>query len=245
MKAYIIHLDRARERLSQLERIRSTLEQSASAIKVEVITAVDAVDMSDVALKSYVSASFFSPRYPFSLRPSEAACFLSHRKCWEIIVASKGDGALVVEDDVSIDASNFMVALEAAVKAGGANSYVRFPVKAGRDKGQTVLTHGPFTVVEPIVPGLGAQCQYVGKDAAKVLLDASKRFDRPVDSFIQLRKAHQVRVLSVLPLVVSEISANIGGTHIHNKEKRPIERLLRIALRLKYRLSLWWLSRLG
>ena len=50
-----------------------------------------------------LEAQFNNPRkYIFkkALQPCEIACFLSHAKCWEQLVNSDSDWALIMEDDI-------------------------------------------------------------------------------------------------------------------------------------------------
>ena len=62
-----------------------------------------------------------------------------------------------------------------------------------------------------------------------------KRFDRPVDTFLQMRWAHDARMLAVRGVRLQHLDAQLGGTTLH-KRKRPLaESLTREALRARYR----------
>ena len=78
--------------------------------------------------------------------------------------------------------------------------------------------------------------QIVTFDAAKRLLERTTRFDRPVDTYLQLRWQHGVRILTLWPNGVREISSRLGGSLI--QEKSNGDRLRRELLRPLYRAKL-------
>lgn len=238
MKAYVIHLERAASRRGQVEKIRESLP-----VLVEIVPAVDGAALSPEAFGARYRRELFHPRYPFELRAGEIGCFLSHRKCWELIVASGDDGAVIVEDDVRIDTGEFSRLLPIVVQQAGRDAYVRFPVKARRELGQVLYETGGFKVISPVTPGLGCQGQYVGREAARALLRATELFDRPVDSFLQLRFEHQVRIWTTQPMVMEEISAEIGNSLIQGQAKSILEKLRRDVVRPIYRKRVDWANR--
>jgi GR25 family glycosyltransferase involved in LPS biosynthesis len=230
MRAYVIHLERAVSRRSQVERIRAALP-----VPLEIVSAVDGAAVPPEVFKARYRRTLLQPHYPFELRPGEIGCFLSHRKCWEMIAAGDLPGALIVEDDVEIDADLFARMLPIVAAAAGEAAYVRFPVKAGRETGKTLHEKGDMSVFAPVTPGLGTQGQYVGRKAAEALLKASELFDRPVDSFLQMRFHHRVPILSTSPMAIQEISADIGRSLIQGKVKSLPEKISREVLRPLYR----------
>jgi len=72
----------------------------------------------------------------------------------------------------------------------------------------------------------------VGIEAARRLLAASKSFDRPVDTFLQMRWIHGVSIYAISPAGVSENDLNLGGSSIQkkvslfNKFSREIQRFI-------------------
>ena len=78
--------------------------------------------------------------------------------------------------------------------------------------------------------------QIVTYDAARRLLERTERFDRPVDAYLQLRWKHGVRVLTLWPNGVREISSILGGSMI--QEKSTGDRIRREILRPLYRAKL-------
>lgn len=228
--AYVIHLERAVERRDQIERIRN-----AVPLPIKIVPAVDGLQVQEKQFRARYHPKLLTPHYPFNLRAGEIGCFLSHRKCWEMILASSNDGALIFEDDVEIDAVQFKVMLAFMMTHCSVNDYVRFPNKNRAEGGAIVAELGTMRLVWPRTPGAGTVGQYVGREAARQLLLSTERFDRPVDGFLQLVKSHKVRILTAEPHVMRDVSATIGASHIqaskvpfhirlHHEIARPLYR---------------------
>ena len=91
MKAYLINLDRSQDRL---QRMYQQFEKADLAF--ERVAAVDGKTLSDDEIASIKrNAGWKEP-----LTRSELGCFLSHRKCLELIVQSGEQYAAIFEDDV-------------------------------------------------------------------------------------------------------------------------------------------------
>ena len=68
------------------------------------------------------------------------------------------------------------------------------------------------------------------------LLEKTEHFDRPIDVYLQLRWKHGVRISTLWPNGVREISAILGGSLIKGKSNG--DRLRREILRPLYRAKL-------
>jgi GR25 family glycosyltransferase involved in LPS biosynthesis len=230
IEALVLHLERASERRGQVARIFAALNMPA-----QIIPAVDGKLLTALELRCY-RPDMFKPHYPFELTLGEIGCFLSHRQCWEHIVVSGKRGALIIEDDVEIAPEAFSSLLPLVLSAIPLGAYVRFPHKPGRESGTSVLMGDGFEVFEPISPGLGTVGQFVSRDAAQALLAASNTFDRPVDAFLQLRKLHNVRILSTSPCVMRDVSVGIGASLVQTTVRPLTGRLHRELVRPLYRM---------
>jgi hypothetical protein len=91
-RGYIIHLKRATDRRRQAEAFAASLPMPA-----ELLDAVDGKAMSAAALQERARRDLHSPRYPFPLANGEIACFLSHRRAWQVIIDSGCDAGLIAE----------------------------------------------------------------------------------------------------------------------------------------------------
>lgn len=209
-RAIVIHLPRATGRRQQVERLRSELP-----LPVRVLAAVDGRTLSAADLGRVVVPGLHRPRYPFALSAAEVACFMSHRAAWRASIDDGLDAGLVIEDDAAVASPAFHEVLAAALAGLRSDEFVRFPHRERQEDGPVVRRDEAATFVEPRLPALGMVVQLVGREAARRLLDASRAFDRPVDSFVQMHWLHAARILTVRPIVVREIGGELGGSVIH------------------------------
>lgn len=231
-EAFVIHLARAAQRRPQAERLVATLPLPA-----RVIEAVDGRLLDAAVQAASYERGLHRPRYPFPLLPTEIGVFLSHRRAWQEIAARGLEAALIVEDDVEPEAS-FGAALDLAMGEARPGDYVRFPYRAHTDRGRLLAERGGFALVEPRHCGAGMQMQLVTRKAAERLLDVTERFDRPVDSLLQMRWVTDVRMLAVRPGAIREIGGALGGTVTQRKQKALGEVVSRAVKRAIYRVAL-------
>lgn len=224
----IIHLERARARLPQVEATKDMLP-----LRTHVLAAVDGQQMSETQSRSYCQ-KLLRPYYPFELRPSEVATFHSHRACWRRIIDEGLDAALILEDDLDLDPEVFLPALCLAMANAQPGHFVRFPIKLREVAIREIATSDPIRLQSYDRIGLGMVAQLVTRGAAKALLAVTEEFDRPVDDFLQMQWVHGVRVLTVWPSGVREISNELGGSLISRKSG-IFEKLRREILRPIYR----------
>ncbi|OCI93176.1 glycosyl transferase [Rhizobium sp. AC27/96] len=228
IRGFVVHLDRARDRMPQVERLMAKLPVSS-----EIVEAVDGRCLTEAEVDRVYRRKLHRPSYPFAMSLGEIACFLSHRKAWAAIIEQNIDAGLIFEDDVEIDDS-FDAAFAAAKACLKPGAFIRFPFRVGKEHGTRVLTQGDIKVIQPTRIGLGMVAQLVSRDAAIRLLQATAFFDRPVDTTVQMSWLTHVAPLAVLPGGVHEISSQLGGSTIKSR-KTLMERLSREVLRPLYR----------
>lgn len=239
LTAMIIHLARAEDRRDQVAALRAALPCAS-----EVVWAVDARAPGAMAAAGLAEAVpvHLSPRYPYGLRDTEVACFHSHRKCWQRIVDTGLEAALILEDDIALDPVVFPAALRLALSVMQPGDVIRFPYKRREDVGRVIAQDGAIVLRQPQEVALGMQAQIVTREAAQRLLQATARFDRPVDCLLQMPWEHGARVLSVWPSGVSEHSADLGGSTIGHKA-HGWDKIKREIMRPFYRRQIARLSR--
>lgn len=229
VRGFIIHLAHAEKRRPQVEQLLKTFP-----FPTTVVDAVSGYALTDAEITAAYRRHKHKPHYPFELRRAEIGCFLSHRKVWEEIISCDLDAGLIVEDDLEIDDSLFHKILEFSISNIKQGDYIRFPYRTRGDKGRSLLTKGSMTLNEPMVPGLGTLAQLVSRNAAIKLLKATEVFDRPVDTFIQLRSVQGIRILAIRPTSLKHLNKTLGTT-IHTKSNSLEEVLSRELKRAKYR----------
>ena len=215
--AYVIHLQRS---ASRMEAVRDL--QDRCPVPTIVQDAVDGELLDDPFISHCYSRSLFAPKYPFTLRPAEIGIFLSHRSCWRRMIDEGADAALILEDDAGLS-SEFDQAFSLASEHVHELGVIQFPVRNLRGEARSVLppkgSSGP-RIHEHVVVPLRAIAQLVSRDAAKRLLETTARFDRPVDTLLQLRNITGQRVYSMYSAGVVDTSSAIGGTTIHTGSKQ-------------------------
>lgn len=229
-RALVIHLERARDRRAQVDRILA-----AVPVQGDILDAVDARTMPAECSKAY-TRQLHEPRYPFQCSKAEIACLLSHRKAWRTIADNGWDAGLIVEDDVEFVPA-FKEVYERALSVVQPGDFVRF-AKDNREKVRRSLLHDPAChVFVPKTVGLGMLAQLVTRGAAQKLLSATVEFDRPVDTLLQMTWITGVRMLTVHPSPVRDISSELGGTTIQQKRKAA-DRIHREIARPVYRAAI-------
>ncbi len=242
IEAIVIHLARAESRKPQVEKLIQ-----ATPVPAVVLDAVDAQKLTSEDLSRYRRRPLFPPSYPFRLKTTEIACFLSHRKAWQHIVDRNLFAGLVLEDDVYFDDDHFHSAWMLALKHIQPDRFIRLPYKERERPGDVVERDNGTAIFEPQHVALGMQAQLVGRSAAEVLLRETAVFDRPVDTAIQVLKQNRHKVLVVLPSGVTEHSGELAGSTVQFSGMTLLNKLTREIARLIYRtkLRLWRWSRNG
>jgi glycosyl transferase family 25 len=228
MKSLIIHMPGTDARQKNVARLLETLPDAW------VIDAVNGRDPGQTEGVTLRPGDLHSPAYPFALSPGEVGCFLSHRKCWQMIVDSGEDYALIAEDDLGLDAKVWNDALALITAHAGPDRFIRLPAKRREAPRKIIARQGEAVLFQPPVVGLQTVCQVVGRNAAKRLLAASARIDRPVDTFLQMHWVTGQRVLTIIPNGVRELTAETGGSTIQ-KKTRTSGKLMREIRRAWYR----------
>ena len=176
MKVLLINLDRSTERLRQ---IKQQLEQLN--ISFERVAAIDANTLSDQALDFVKTPNF---EYPYPLTKGEIACFLSHRKCWELIVSSNEDWTLVLEDNALISpriveyiANSEWIPKECELIQ---LTYTDLPTYTNK---VLEVPHNTLMRTEYSSP-FGTSAYLISKKVASIALEHSKVLQSPVDNFL-------------------------------------------------------------
>lgn len=238
-KTFIIHLPKAAGRKAQVRHLLA-----ASPYEAEVLDAVEGAVMSFEELKTvYSNTPILRPKYPFALNAAEVGCFLSHRKAWQRIVDDGLDSALILEDDVQIESRIFANALALAEAHVTTLGYIQFQVRTVKGAYRTLARTKDAELVAPRVVPLRTSAQLVSAKTAAHLLQITSRFDRPIDSFLQMRWATGIPVACATPSGVSDRTAQTGGSLI--SRKTPLrEKLRREILRFSYRSQIKFFSAL-
>ncbi|MFZ1726341.1 MAG: glycosyltransferase family 25 protein [Albidovulum sp.] len=98
LPVYVINLARAPERLAGIEGQLKRLE-----VAWQRVDAIDRKTVDADAVRGEFGASRLSRSFPATL--GDICCSLSHRRVWEMLLASGAESAVVLEDDALLSAS--------------------------------------------------------------------------------------------------------------------------------------------
>jgi len=211
MRSYIIHMRGDPARQSNAEHLLDVLPNA---------TIADAVIGRDVfSATATAPGSQHIPHYPFALSPGEVGCFLSHRRCWQMIVDQGLDFALIAEDDLAIDPAFWPEVLDLIQSHASVDTYIRMPAKHREHSVSDVAAGKRAKLFLPRVIGLQTVFQVVGRNAAERLLAASEVLDRPVDTFVQMHWVTGQVVHTIHPNGVRELTSELGGSTIQKKSR--------------------------
>lgn len=219
--ALVISLTDNESRAAHVRELRRRLP-----VVSRIVGAVDGRRLDAAAVETHLRRQIYSPRYPFRLTSAEIGCFLSHRLAWQAALDSGASHALVFEDD-AILVEDFEATIDRLFQRRGEWTFVQL------HSHRQAECDGPFLARRP-VPQVEMVGQLMTRQAAGALLAMSERFDRPVDSFIQLQWATGVPIHHVTPPVVMNGGEALGGSTI--SRRLPImEKARRIVVRPIYK----------
>ena len=229
LEAFIIHLDTAHSRRDNVKQLISKCPVSA-----RIHPAVDGSFITEHEIDQVYRPNLLEPTYPFTLNAGEIGCFLSYRSVWKRMLNEKLDAALIIEDDIQINTDIFNSAFTLGNNYIVELGYIKFPIKFRKCIQRNIEYNNNLILCEQEVIPLGTHCQIVSSKAANIMLEITKYFDRPVDTFQQLRHITNQRIYTVFPNGVADNSNQLSGSMIHNS-KPMIEILSREIKRYKYR----------
>lgn len=232
--SYIIHLPRSTERVPIVDALMARLPDP------RIVDAVDGRLLSEAEREAACTRVRHEPRYPFlPLLPGEIGVFLSHRRCWQAIVARGDPFGVIAEDDLGLDALLSPRALALGLAQAGPDRLIRFPLKPRETAAEELARDGEIAVFRPKLPALGTTLQIVGRDLAARMLELTEPFDRPLDTLLQMRWITGADVLTVYP---NGARSAVAGSTI----QRPIalaDKLRREWRRCRYRAQIARLAR--
>lgn len=229
MQTMIIHMAKDQKRAPNVRKLLNTLPNA------QIMEAVIGKDALAQGLIETAPGTRHKPNYPFPLSAAEIGCFLSHRACWQQIIALNLPYALIVEDDMATEPP-WQNALELAQRHISPEMFIRLPAKHREKPARILAQEADTQLFLPKQIGLQTVCQIVGQNAARRLLAASTVIDRPVDTFLQMHWITGQPIHTILPNGVSEETAALGGSTI--QKKKTGNKLARELKRLSYRLKI-------
>ena len=176
-QTYLINLKRSVDRLMVMDGFLSHL-----GIQYERVEAINAQTLSEDVYETVTAPNF---EYPHHLKSGEIACFLSHRSCWQKLVDSDKDWALVLEDHCEFSplADRYLKSPDWIPKSCELVqlNYSTRPVFSNQ---QIKLADGNVLASLACSSPVGTSAYFISRKAAKLALEESQTVDSPVDNFL-------------------------------------------------------------
>jgi len=208
--------------------------------ETKIIDAIDGNTLTDKYISKFLNyKNFLHPKYPFTINNGEIGCFLSHREAWKTIVAEKLEAGLIIEDDCQINIKKFDKSFKIALKLVKKLGYIQFQTREMPTNGLEIVNIDGVTILQPKTIPLRTSAQLVSYDAALLLLEKSKKIDRPVDGFLQLFWLTGQNISCIFPSGISDITQNSGGSTISIKQSiksSTYRSLIRFFYRMKIKI---------
>lgn len=179
---FLINLDRSTERLANAAK-----QIEATGMSFERVSAVDGATLTDEVIQRVFDAKTAARRFPYDLTAGEIGCYLSHVKCWEKIIEDDLDYAIILEDDLLLDAE-FARLPEVIQQLDTPWHYLKLscPFKhRPYTTAKTLATTPEFSLVNYKKAPTGTVAQVVSRTGAQRLLTHKPPFFRPIDIDLQ------------------------------------------------------------
>jgi glycosyl transferase, family 25 len=228
---YVINLDRSPERLENI-----TSQLGRQGLHFRRIVAVDAAELTEQTIQQVFDSARARRAYFVPMHGGEIACFLSHRRVWQTFVdETDAPFCVVLEDDAGLD-DDFASVVQAVIERRPLDwdyvkLYARRPLFSW---GAAPLADG-HRLVRHLRQPAGTVGQVISRAGAVKLLARTNQICRPLDVELQFWWELGVRILSVDPPVVSEISSQFGGTTLRDTKKKVAGKVSRNLKRIVFR----------
>lgn len=206
--------------LINLERSKDRLQKISNRLKELSIyfDRVEAFDGSVLTNLEYESLTYpynhpCRVRFTRELTKGEVGCFLSHKKCWQLLVESNEKYAAILEDDlyISDEAKQFLSNIDWLPKEIGLirlSSFYRVNNRLFIKERKNLNHIENFSIAKTLRYAIGTQCYIISKDFAKVALSMTEKFECPVDEFLFNRLFEYANVCEAWQLLPSVICQN-------------------------------------
>ena len=210
MLTLVINLNRSKERLQKIKARLNELN-----VGFERIEAFDGSNLNNDEYRA-LTYPYNHPcriRFTRELTKGEVGCFISHRKCWEKLVESNDNYAVILEDDlyISDEAKQFLTNLDWIPQNIGLIRLSSFYCTNNRlyIKDKSVLnSHNEYSIAKTLRYAIGTQCYVISKEFAKMAIEMSNKFECPVDEFLFNRLFEFANTCESWQLIPSVICQN-------------------------------------
>ncbi len=222
---YVINLKGSEQRLA-----RASQQLSAQRLSFERIDAVNGRLLNTEQKHAVVDPQANRQKFYRPLSDGEIGCYLSHKKCWQRLLDSHCDYAVILEDDFTAT-GNLKNCVEVAMKSKLPLDIVKLCNYQGRErpvKYQHALSN-KHTLVVHDKPLSGCCAYIITRAGAKRMLAHAQKIYRPVDTDIQHTWETGVSVGAIQPYPVLQdnfFDSDIASRGRNKPKAYPLQKQL-------------------
>lgn len=200
-----------------------------------IFDAVRGADLSKAEVDRHYDVKQNARYFKRTLTNAEIGCYYSHLAIWEIIANGQADVAVVLEDDFRFTTPprTFFKAIEMLDLVD-----VFLKIDAPIVRGSRVSTKplGGFELIQSDLLEPRTTGYLIGRNAARRLLQARRKFGRPVDIDLKHLWEHGVTVFTVTPAVIVEAgdAVQTSSIEVGRNASKSGSRLVRLWRNLRY-----------
>jgi GR25 family glycosyltransferase involved in LPS biosynthesis len=213
--AYLINLDRAKERLNFVMPAISALD-----LPMERISAIDGKTLSRKEIESVVDMENYKKFFKMKPEIGTIGCSLSHKKAWSRFLESDNEFAIIFEDDVQFHPAELRETVKLATGKKALWDIVNFetkhsgcPIKITELRNQKYLVFYLTNVTH-------AGCYLINRRAACKLLDKFYPIKMPLDHYFTTTWGLDLKFVGVEPRIVSQ---RLGDSQIKISSPQKIK----------------------
>ena len=233
MKAFLINLERAKDRLISCKK-----EFDKIGLNFDVVKAVDG----EIVLPNREKISKFSYilKHGKKINPREVACYSSHLKALKMFLDSSEEYGLICEDDIEFN-DNFLIVLKECFRTNHKFDILRLAGSENKtkEKGNPIklfkLEKNHYLSLNMTYKPIAA-CYLINRKAAKSILEKMKVMHLPYDYALDRDWLLGVRSLTVCPSLVNlKKEYHIDNSFIKATKNYKLNSFLRVWTVIPYR----------
>ena len=234
MKAFLINLDKAKERLASCK-----IEFFKLGLNFELIEAIDGKNLS--LPNKNINSFFYMVKHGKKINLNELGCYLSHLKALRRFIECKEEFALICEDDIEFN-EDLLQVVNKAIKSPIYFDLLRLSGSENKNKEKglpikllSLVNNFSLSInltYKPI-----AACYLVNKKAANKILNRIEVMHLPFDYAFDRDWILGIRSLCIYPSPVSlKNEFHLGSSYIKATKKYRLKNIIRIWTVVPYRL---------
>lgn len=217
MKAYLINLERARERLET-----STKTLGDAGFEMVRVDAVDGA-LLEKPYRDY-SELLYRLFHGKKTIPSELGCYFSHLKAMKMFLETDDPYALILEDDIEAGPGSKKI-IEEAIQYGRFWDILRLSGLRHGHPWKVISLHSGYDLCVNMARQTGAGAYVVNRKAAHAMLKAMSTMKVPYDHAFDREWFYGLKALSVMPFPFDQRAydhaSQIDASKIYVSPKYP------------------------